>query len=219
MIEGVYREEEGQAVFCKLEPPSNEDVKEVLAKVQSQVVHLLKRKGYVLDRTAESNEAEYPEELDLTLSDLCQAASVQNRIALGERAGQYVKKLGSFGTAGDPVLLEGTRTASLGGFSIHANTWVEADEKDRLEKLCRYVARPPIAEMRLYESSDGNIVYRFKKEWSDGTQAVQFTPLEFIEKLVALIPPPRIHLTRFHGVLGPNHRLRSKIVPPCCLAH
>ena len=44
-------------------------------------------------------------------------------------------------------------------------------------------------------------------------QAVYFTPQEFLEKLVALVPPPRIHLTRFHGVLGPNHRLRHQVVP------
>ena len=68
--------------------------------------------------------------------------------------------------------------------------------------------------MRLSEARDGNIIYRFKKEWSDGTQAVHFTPHEFIEKLVTLIPPPRIHLTRFHGVLAPNHKLRAQVVPP-----
>ena len=124
-----------------------------------------------------------------------------------------MRKLGSFGIGGEPILGEGTRCASLGGFSLHANTAVEADEKDRLEKLCRYVARPPIAEMRLQESREGGIIYRFKKEWSDGTQAVLFTPQEFIEKLVALIPPPRIHLTRFHGVLGPNHRLGARWCP------
>jgi hypothetical protein len=115
---------------------------------------------------------------------------------------------------GDPVFMEGPRCASLGGFSLHANTAVGAGEKDWLEKLCRYVARPPIATLRLSEAKNGNIIYRFKKEWGDGTQAVLFTPQEFIEKLVALVPEPRKHLTRFHGVLGPHHRLRSKIVPP-----
>ena len=74
-----------------------------------------------------------------------------------------MRKLGSFGLGGEPILQEGTRCASLGGFSLHANTAVEADEKDRLEKLCRYVARPPIAEMRLSESREGGIIYRFKK--------------------------------------------------------
>jgi hypothetical protein len=213
MIEGVYREEGGKAAFLKLAPPSNEDVKRALFQIQFRVVRLLKKRGFVIDKKPESNESEYAEEDELSLTDLCQAASIQNKIALGERAGQKVRKLGSFGTSGEPILQEGTRCASLGGFSIHANTAVAEDEKDRLEKLCRYVARPPIAEMRLYESRDGGIVYRFKKEWSDGTQAVYFSPLEFIEKLCALIPPPRIHLTRFHGVLGPNHRFRAQVVP------
>jgi hypothetical protein len=213
MIEGVYREEGGAAVFHPLQAPSNEEVKQVLFQIQKRVVRVLVKRGYTTVRNPESNEPEYVDEGELGLTDICQGASVQNRIALGERAGQRVKKLGSFGLGGEPILQEGTRCASLGGFSLHANTSVEADEKDRLEKLCRYVARPPIAEMRLSESREGGIIYRFKKEWSDGTQAVLFTPQEFIEKLVALIPPPRIHLTRFHGVLGPNHRLRAKIVP------
>jgi hypothetical protein len=40
-----------------------------------------------------------------------------------------------------------------------------------------------------------------------------FAPLEFLEKLAALVPPPRAHLTRFHGVLAPNAKIRSKVVP------
>jgi hypothetical protein len=213
MIEGVYREDGDAAVFHPLRAPSNEQVKQVLSQIQKRVVRALMRHGYAVARSPESNEPEYEDESELGLTDLCQGASVQNRIALGERAGQRVRKLGSFGLGNEPILQEGARCASLGGFSLHANTSVEADEKDRLEKLCRYVARPPIAEMRLSESREGGIIYRFKKEWSDGTQAVLFTPHEFIEKLVALIPPPRIHLTRFHGVLGPNHRLRRQVVP------
>jgi hypothetical protein len=214
MIEGVYREENGKTVFHELSAPTNEDIKEILAQTQMRVVRALKKRGYCVEKNPESNESEDAgDEPELSLTDLCQGASVQNRIALGERAGQRVRKLGSFGTSGEPVLQEGTRCASLGGFSLHANTAVESGERDRLEKLCRYIARPPIAEMRLYECSDGGIGYRFKKEWSDGTQAVYFTPLEFIEKLVALIPPPRLHMTRFHGVLGPNHRLRKQVVP------
>lgn len=212
VTQGVYREDAGRAVFHELAAPSNVDVKRVLELIQKRVVRLLIKRGYVLER-GESSEAERVDAAEQTLIDLCQGASIQNRIALGERAGKRVRKLGSFGLGNEPVFHEGTRCASLGGFSLHANTAVGANDKDRLEKLCRYVARPPIAEMRLSESSDGNIIYRFKKEWSDGTQAVLFTPQEFIEKLVALIPQPRVHLTRFHGVFAPNHRLRKQVVP------
>ena len=38
-------------------------------------------------------------------------------------------------------------------------------------------------------------------------------PLEFMERLAALVPRPRLHLIRFHGVLAPNAKLRSKIIP------
>jgi Putative transposase len=41
----------------------------------------------------------------------------------------------------------------------------------------------------------------------------QVGPLEFMERLAALVPRPRLHLIRFHGVLAPNAKLRSKIVP------
>ena len=40
-----------------------------------------------------------------------------------------------------------------------------------------------------------------------------FTPHEFIEKLIAIIPPPRIHGVRFHGVLAPSASDRKKVVP------
>jgi hypothetical protein len=213
MIEGVYVSQGQKAVFQPLGPPDTQEVKRVLRQIQKRVMRVLKKRQYLVGPDAETHEAAYTDESELTLTDLCQGASVQNRIALGERAGHRVRKLGSFGTAGEPVLGQGARCASLGGFSLHANTAVAAEDKERLEKLCRYVARPPIAEMRLQEARGGGIVYRFKKEWSDGTQAVCFTPQELIEKLIALIPPPRIHLTRFHGVLAPHHRLRPQVVP------
>ncbi|MEC4680141.1 MAG: transposase, partial [Nitrospirota bacterium] len=39
------------------------------------------------------------------------------------------------------------------------------------------------------------------------------SPLEFLQRLAALVPRPRLHLIRFHGVLAPNAALRSQIVP------
>jgi hypothetical protein len=51
-----------------------------------------------------------------------------------------------------------------------------------------------------------------KKPYSDGTSHLVFSPMEFLEKL-ALVPPPRAHLTRFHGVLAPHSKIRSKVVP------
>ena len=55
--------------------------------------------------------------------------------------------------------------------------------------------------------------YRLKTPWRDGTTHAVFTPLEFIERLAALIPTPRAHLIRFSGVLGPAAKWRAQIVP------
>jgi hypothetical protein len=105
------------------------------------------------------------------------------------------------------------RCATLGGFSIHAEVGVPARDYRRLEKLCRYVGRPPLASGRLSLLGDGRLLYRLKRRWRDGTTHVVFEPMELLEKLAALVPPPRIHQVRYHGILGPAARRRASIVP------
>ena len=90
---------------------------------------------------------------------------------------------------------------------------VGANDRDGLEHLCRYLARPPIANDRLQELPDGRLALRFKQAWRDGTTRIVFTPHELIEKLIPLIPRPRCHLVRYHGILGPAAKDRAKVVP------
>lgn len=52
-----------------------------------------------------------------------------------------------------------------------------------------------------------------KTPWSDGTTHLLLSPQELIEKLAALVPPPRLNLVRYHGVLAPHAADRSLIVP------
>ena len=99
------------------------------------------------------------------------------------------------------------------GFSLHAGVATKAHERDRLEKVCRYIARPSVAEERLSTNDQGDVIYKFKKPWDDGTTALKLTPMELMERLVALVPRPRVHLTRYHGVLGPHYKYRKQIVP------
>ena len=82
-----------------------------------------------------------------------------------------------------------------------------------MERLCRYLARPPIAQERLVELADGRLRYEMKKPWRDGTRFVVLTPEELIARLSAMVPPPWCHLVRMHGVFAPNARLRAKIIP------
>jgi hypothetical protein len=57
-----------------------------------------------------------------------------------------------------------------------------------------------VSEKRLALTSNGNIRYHLKTPYRDGTTEVIFEPLDFIAKLAALVPKPRVNLTRFHGV-------------------
>lgn len=83
----------------------------------------------------------------------------------------------------------------------------------RLERLGRYVARPPIATERLSLTCDGRLLYRLRRPFADGTEALLFDPLVFLERLAALIPRPRFPTITYHGVLAPAASWRDHIVP------
>jgi hypothetical protein len=57
------------------------------------------------------------------------------------------------------------------------------------------------------------VVYTLKTPYRDGTTQVAFEPVDFIARLAALVPKPRVNLTRYHGVLAPNHRWRGLVTP------
>jgi hypothetical protein len=142
------------------------------------------------------------------------AASVTQRIAFGERAGQKVKRIGSgSGYEGESPTLTGPRRARIHGFSLHANTQVPADGRDQLERLIRYTARGAVALEHLAEDINGDLVYSFTTPWSDGTTGITLSPVELLEKLAALVPLPRVHLVRYGGCLAPHSSLRGAITP------
>ena len=62
-------------------------------------------------------------------------------------------------------------------------------------------------------ASNGNVIVGLKTPYDDGTTHVVLNPLEFIGRLAALVPRPRVNLTRFHGVFSPNSKLRDHVVP------
>jgi hypothetical protein len=88
-----------------------------------------------------------------------------------------------------------------------------AHQRQKLERLCRYISRPAVAIERLALTEQGSIRYALKTPYRDGTTHVIFEPLDFLARLASLVPRPRVNLTRFHGVFAPNHGLRARIVP------
>ncbi len=120
-----------------------------------------------------------------------------------------------------------------GGFSVHAGVLIEAEDRAALERLLRYCARPAFASERLeWESganqSDGEgsqgtdndgalcvsevrVRYRLPKPGRHGKSVLVLTPLQFLDRLAALIPPPRRHRHPYHGAFAPHAGLRPLV--------
>jgi hypothetical protein len=217
-LEGVYLDRTDQGLkprFVKAEPPSDTDIAALVQKISHRVMRKLRQFGYLEPSLAAAVATGY-DPLRNDAPELAQtlAASVQQRIAFGERAGQQVRRIGSgFGDAGETPTLTGPRCASVHGFSLHANTQVPAHRRDQLERLIRYTARGAVSLERLAQDANGDLVYTFTHPWSDGTTGIRLSPLELLEKLAALVPLPRVHLVRYGGCLAPHCHLRGAIIP------
>jgi len=111
----------------------------------------------------------------------------------------------------DPFL-HSRRSAFLDGFSLHAGVRVHERDRDGLERLCRYAVRPPFALHRLSYGEEGRLVYRMKRP-RGGSLWLVLTPDELIARLATLVPPPRVHAVRYHGVFAPNAKVRRRVVP------
>ena len=98
-----------------------------------------------------------------------------------------------------------------GGFSVAASVRIEANDRAGLERLLRCCARPPFALQRLEAIDAHRLMYHLSKAQPDGHTEVMLTPLELVDRLAALIPPPHTHRHRYHGVLAPNATLRAAV--------
>jgi putative transposase/transposase-like zinc-binding protein len=203
MIDGVYEiAPSGAALFHPVPAPTDEDVAAVVEQVYRKVAGILDAQGDDDGAALASTEP--------GLATLA-GASVAGVGASGPRRGARTLRLGSSNAF--EATVSGRKCASVEGFSLHANVRVAANDRDGLEHLARYLARPPVATERLTQLADGRVALRFKRPFSDGTQAVVFTPFEFIERLLPLIPRPGKHTIRFHGILAPAAGYRAKVVP------
>ena len=103
------------------------------------------------------------------------------------------------------------------GFSVDAGVCIESQDRSGLERLLRYCARPPFAMERL-RNAGSELVYCCGKQHSEprsdytrGAKAdeLHHTPLELIDRIAALVPPPCTHRHRYYGVLAPNSPLQT----------
>ena len=200
-IDGVYAAgEDGRPEFHQLPAPEDEDVLRLTTLASQRVQSLSERRGFGTE--ADPQQADPLSQDDPGTAALL-ANSVRRRIAVGSNTGRGVVRLGDQIDGDSMDAFESPRCAMVSGFSVHANVCIEARDRMRLERLCRYAGRPAVATERLTTLPDGRLLYRLKRPWRDGTSAVIFERQDFMAKLAVLVPVPRAHLTRYHGVLGP----------------
>jgi hypothetical protein len=113
-----------------------------------RLVKLLTRRGVLLEDDGQSTPAEpdTEDEEAHTLRPL-QAGAVTYRIAFGPRAGRKVLTLR--GAMPREAAARQRLCADIDGFSLHAAVRVEAHDRKRLERLCRYITRPALSEERI----------------------------------------------------------------------
>ena len=139
--------------------------------------------------------------------------SIAGKVAFGPRVGHYVRRLGKgFGYDEEVPLAKGKRCFSVNGFCLHTNTAINTHSRDRLGSLMEYLARGPLANERLTIRPNDDVELTLKSRWRNGTTHLLYSPEEFIEKLLALIPPLGSHLVRWRGVFAPNSPFRQEII-------
>jgi len=213
VLDGVYRRSAGGTPeFVEACAPTNEALQSVLHKIITRTMKLLTRRGVLVEEEGSTYMADSDGDSDETrpLRPL-QAAACTYRIAFGPRAGQKVLTLQ--GAMPRETEFKQTLCADIDGFSLHAAVRCAADDRQALEQLCRYITRPALANERVQTNAAGQVVLKLKTAWRDGTTHLVMSPLEFMQRLAALVPRPRLHLIRFHGVLAPNAKLRAMVVP------
>lgn len=207
-IDGFYTvDDKNSLCFHRIPELKNQELEKVLTRVSKRVIKHLRKIG----KLAGVDEQPIDEEASDLFSHI-KGSSVMGRIALGERAGQRVRRIGgSFGHEGEKPLMRGYLCASMNGFSIHAATSIKDYDRDGLEKLIRYMGRGAISQERISLNEKGEILYELKHS-SDGATHVLFSPLEFLEKLASIIPPPKKHLVKYYGCFSSHSNLRPLIV-------
>jgi hypothetical protein len=143
--------------------PSFEQLEAQLCRLIKRIMNLLTRRGFLIEEQGLTYMAEIAGG-DSALAAR-HAAACTYRIALGPRAGQKVLTLQTVASEKPPHAPQ--RGVNAHGFSLHAATRCDADQRDELERLCRYITRPAIANERLSRNNAGDVVIKLKSPYLD----------------------------------------------------
>jgi hypothetical protein len=209
-LDGVYEVDSGGAIgrFHGIKLPTSLEMSLLLGKISERIARLLEQAGY-LER--EEGDGLKLEGFEDEVMNHFQGSSITYKIAVGSQKGRKVLTIKTLPSRDREDESNIQTLAKASGFSLHAGVSAKSNQRDKVERLCRYIARPAVSTHRMDRLADGAISYELKTPYKNGTTHVVFEPLDFIARLAALVPKPRVHLTRFHGVFAPNSRYRAQV--------
>jgi len=208
-LDGVYLIDREPPVFRRLSAPRPQALEALIHTISQRVGAYLEREG-LLVRDIENTYLQLEAPDESAINDLL-GHSITYRIAVGPQAGRKAFTLQTVPAREQDS--DNGNLAKTAGFSLHAGVDAKAHQRRKLERLCRYIARPAVATDRLALTRQGYVRYQLKTPYRDGTTHIILEPLDFIARLAALVPKPRVNLTRFHGVFAPNSALRHQVTP------
>jgi len=213
VLDGVFAQDDcGGLSFHPAAPPTEAEMDVLVRTIARRVERLLVRRG-VWGEASESGGSD-PWVAEEPLLAGFTAASVRGRVALGPRPGAALRRVGGLPDQEALPIVRGPHQAALRGFDLDATVVVPADGRERLERLCRYALRPPIAQDRIEWTAGGEVLLELRHRWSDGTTHLRFHPLELLERLASLTPRPRINLVLYYGVLAAHAAWRTRLPRP-----
>ena len=207
VADGVFacREDGSTPTFVSTAAPTRAGLRGVIARVIARLETIAARRAKRSEGEDDGPSDDGMEGLRRTAGGRGTFARVDER---GGRDGDDDERV-----SGPLQLASRGLVAEVSGFNLHAGVRVAGDDRDGLERLCRYMARPAVAAGRVSRLPDGNVAYRVKSPRSTGATHRVMTPMEFMARLSALMPPPRTPLVRYHGVVAPNSPWRVAVVP------
>jgi Putative transposase len=136
-FDGVYVKGDDRGLrFLRLPRPKEEEVYEVALRTAKKVLSIWEKKDRsVADASHEEAESEIEPAL-LACYDIAGRAP-KKRIVEGPRLGK------------------GEMAVIVDGFNVYAGDAIDGRDRKRVERICRYLARPPIAMERLTETGMG----------------------------------------------------------------
>ena len=133
-LDGVYELDSSgtTAKFHAIETPTSVEMNSLLHRISERIARLLEREG----------------------------SSITYRIAVGSQRGKKVFTLKTLPDREEEVdETNGQTLAKGGGFSLHAGVSAKSHQRDKVERLCRYIARPAVSTHRLERLPDGTLRY------------------------------------------------------------